>query len=83
MKNIRKIHVLFVLTLVFCLIPICFALAQTGTVTASSLNVRAGTSTESNVVGVLRQGDRVTIKESSGSWYKVSCNGKVGYVAKK
>ena len=79
----KKCHVLFVLTLILCLIPLFSASAQTGTVTASALNMRAKASTESDVVGVLHEGDKVTIKETSGSWYKVSCNGKTGYAAKK
>lgn len=83
MKNMKKAHVIFVLMLIFCLIPACAALAQTGTVTASSLNVRSKASSESDVVGVLREGDQVTIKDSSGSWYKVSGRGKSGYVYKK
>ncbi len=83
MKNMKKWHVLLVLTVILCLIPLFSALAQSGTVTASSLNMRAKASTESKVVGVLREGDKVTIRETSGSWYKVTSNGKTGYVAKK
>ena len=83
MKNMKKWHVLIVLTTLLCLIPLFSALATSGTVTATSLNMRAKASTDSNVVGVLHQGDKVTIKETSGSWYKVSGNGKTGYVAKK
>ena len=78
----KKWHVLFVLTLVFCLIPLLTATAETGTVTASALNIRASASTEAQVVGVLHEGDKVTIKEKCGGWYKVSCNGKTGYAAK-
>ncbi|MBO7661801.1 MAG: SH3 domain-containing protein, partial [Clostridia bacterium] len=65
------------------LLPVSFALAKSGTVTASSLNIRQKASAESDVVGRLREGDTVTIKDSSGSWYKVSAGGKTGYVAKK
>ena len=79
----KRWHVLFVLTLILCLIPLFSALAQTGTVTATALNIRSSASTESQVVGVLHEGDKVTIKDSKGSWYKVSCNGKTGYAAKK
>ena len=83
MKRIRKWHVLIMLITLLCMIPLCAALATSGTVTASSLNMRAKASADSNVVGVLRQGDKVTIKETSGSWYKVTGRGKTGYVAKK
>ena len=79
----KKWHVLIVLTTLLCLIPLFSALATSGTITATSLNIRAKASTDSKVVGVLRQGDKVTIKETSGSWYKITANGKTGYVAKK
>ena len=79
----KKSHALFMLILILCLIPLVSALAQTGTVTASALNMRAKASTDSSVVGVVHEGDKVTIKDTSGSWYKITCNGKTGYVAKK
>lgn len=72
-----------ILVILLCLIPCCAALAKTGRVTASSLNIRKKANSESSVVGVLREGDKVTIKDSSGSWYKVSSGGKTGYVYKK
>ena len=66
-----------------CLIPLISASAQTGVVTVDALNIRASASTDSNVVGVAHGGDKVTIKDTSGSWYRISCNGKTGYVYKK
>ena len=69
--------------LILCLVPLFSAMAQTGTVTVDALNVRASASTDSNVVGVVHQGEKVTIKDSTGNWYKISCNGKSGYVWKK
>lgn len=79
----KKTRLFLMLTLILCLVPLAAALAQTGTVTASSLNIRASASTESDVVGVLREGDKVTIKDTSGSWYRITSNGKSGYVYKK
>ena len=69
--------------MLLCLIPIVFAFAETGTVTASSLNMRKSSSSSSDVVSVLKKGTKVTINGSSGSWYKVTVGGKTGYVAKK
>ncbi len=71
------------LVLLLCLIPVAIALAETGIVTASSLNMRKSASTDSDVVKVLREGTKVTINGTSGSWYKVSVGGKSGYVGKK
>ena len=79
----KKLRSVLILTLLLCLLPVCVALAKSGKVTASSLNMRKSASSDSKVVGVLREGDKVTIKDSSGSWYKVSKGGKTGYVAKK
>ena len=58
MGNIRKWHVMIVLSMILCMIPLFTALATSGTITATSLNMRAKASTESNVVGVLHQGDK-------------------------
>ena len=79
----KKLRSALILTLLLCLLPVCAALAKSGRVTASSLNMRKSASSDSKVVGVLREGDKVTIKDSSGSWYKVSKGSKTGYVAKK
>ena len=79
----KKLRSVLILTLLLCLLPMCAALAKTGKVTASSLNMRKSASSDSKVVGVLKEGDKVTIKDSSGSWYKVSKGNKTGYVAKK
>ena len=79
----KKQTLFFVLILVLCLVPLFSALASTGVVTVDALNVRASASTDSNVVGVVHEGQKVTIKETSGNWYRISCNGKNGYVWKK
>ena len=78
----KKWHSAIVLTILLCLIPL-FALAKTGVVTASSLNMRKSASTDSSVVKVLREGAKVTINDTKGSWYKVTAGGKTGYVSKK
>ncbi|MBR3429080.1 MAG: peptidoglycan-binding protein, partial [Clostridia bacterium] len=79
----KKLKYALLLILLLCLLPVCTALAKTGRVTASSLNMRKSASSDSKVVGTLREGDKVTIKDSKGSWYKVSKGSKTGYVYKK
>ncbi len=79
----KKWHFAMILVVLLCLLFIVSALAESGTVTASSLNMRKSASSDSDVVKVLRQGTKVTIKGTSGSWYKISVDGKTGYVAKK
>ncbi len=71
------------LVLLLCLIPFVIAMADTGTVIASSLNMRKAATTDSDVIKVLKEGTKVTITGSSGSWYKVTVDGKTGYVGKK
>ena len=78
----KKWQATLILVLILCLLPV-LALAKTGKVTASSLNMRKSANSDSKVVKVLREGDKVTIQDSSGSWYKVSSGGKTGYVYKK
>lgn len=57
-------------------------MAKTGTVTASSLNVRKSASSDSKVICVIKKGKTVTIKDTCGSWYKISTGSKTGYVYK-
>ncbi|MBM7096834.1 SH3 domain-containing protein [Bacillus sp. H-16] len=53
---------------------------MTGEVTASSLFVRSQPSTNSNVIGSLSRGTKVSLYERSGSWYKVKVNNQTGYI---
>lgn len=57
-----------------------FADTKTGTVTASSLNIRSGPSTSYSVVGNVYKGNTLQILETSNGWYKVKLsNGKIGW----
>lgn len=56
--------------------------SKTGYVRASGgLNLRKGAGTSYGVICVIPNGSAVTVKSSSGSWYKVVYNGKTGYVS--
>ena len=72
-----------ILTLLLCLIPCAAALAKTGKVTAESLNIRKSADADSKVLKVLHEGDKVTIKDTDGGWYKISAGGTTGFVSKK
>ncbi|MBQ3421167.1 MAG: C40 family peptidase, partial [Romboutsia sp.] len=53
---------------------------KTGTVTASTLNIRSGAGTKYSVVTKASKGSKVEILESSNGWYKVKLsNGKIGW----
>ena len=58
------------------------AASSYGTVTASTLNVRSGSSTSYNIVGKIYKGDKVEILETSNGWHKIKAsNGKIGWVS--
>lgn len=82
-SGMRRWKAVVILALILCLIPCCAALAKTGKVTASSLNIRKSADSDSKVVGTLKEGATVTIKETKGNWYKITSGGKTGYVYKK
>ena len=52
----------------------------TGTVTATSLNVRSGASTSYSVIGKVTKGEEVEILSSSDGWYKIAYDdNKIGW----
>ena len=60
--------------------------SKTGTVTASSLNIRKGPPTSYSIVGALKNGQSVTITDtdSATGWYKIKTSaGVVGYASNK
>lgn len=55
---------------------------SSATVTADSLNVRSGSSTDNSILGTLSGGTEVTVSElESNGWYKISYNGQSAYVS--
>lgn len=54
---------------------------STGTVTADSLRVRSGAGTNYDVIGGLKNGQKVTITGQSNGWYTISFEGRTGYVS--
>lgn len=51
-----------------------------GTVTASSLNVRSGPSTDNPVLGKLRLNESVNIRTIEGSWAEIIYGSQTGYI---
>jgi len=56
------------------------AYAASGTVTASALNVRSGSSTSDSIITTISKGTSVEILSTSGDWHQISVNGVTGYV---
>ncbi|AQM60298.1 SH3 domain-containing protein [Clostridium baratii] len=57
------------------------ATTKTGTVNASSLNVRSGASTKNSVIGSLSRGSKVEIVSTSNGWHKIKFKNGYGYVS--
>jgi surface antigen len=49
----------------------------------STLNVRSSNNLSSNVIGVLKNGDSVSIIGTYGDWYKINFNSSYGYINSK
>lgn len=60
-----------------------YEIVATGKVTASNVNVREGKSTDTERIATLSKGDAVQIYRSSGDYYRIVIDGKLGYVLKK
>ena len=56
--------------------------SQTGYINGTSVRMRSGANTSSQILGVYNTGTAMTITGSSGNWYAVSYNGQNGYVCK-
>jgi cell wall-associated NlpC family hydrolase len=55
---------------------------QTGTVTASVLNLRSQPGTSSKIIGDMTRGEKLSILESSGDWFKVKTSeGETGWAS--
>ena len=78
----KKIFIFFLTIFTVLALMTESCLADSGYITASSLNMRKSASTDSKVITVLHNGAKVTIKGTSGSWYKVSYGSYTGYVSK-
>lgn len=56
--------------------------SQTGYINGTSVRMRSGPNTSSQILGVYDTGTEMTITGSDGNWYSVTCGGKTGYVCK-
>ncbi len=79
----RKTAILILIVLLFVSVSVQCQASTTGTVTAGCLNMRKSATTDSKVIKVLREGNKVTILSTSGSWYKIQFGSSTGYVSKK
>lgn len=63
------------------LIWVSSAMAQTGTISGSVVNIRSGPGSSYEIVGTVLQDTEVTIQQKQGDWYKVSLGKTTGWVS--
>jgi len=72
---------IFAAVLVFSMCLTVSAFAESGTVTGSDVNFRSGPGTNYSVIDCLDKGTSLTVEDrSDSSWYKVTYNGKTGFI---
>ena len=54
--------------------------APNATITGGNINVRSGPGTGYSRVAIVGTGKRVAVLETSGNWYKIGFDGKMGYI---
>ena len=79
----RLMKVLFIaLTAVLMSVMVAAADVSSGKVTADALRVRAGASTDTEIMGLLYYGTVVELTGEEGDWYTTTYNGVTGYLHK-
>lgn len=79
--TIKTILLSFVIFLLITFCMTCFANA-TGKTKTTGINIRKSASTEAGIVDqIFDEGESVTVISKEGDWYKVSYNGKEGYIS--
>lgn len=51
-------------------------------VNTNTLNVRKGAGTNYGILGTVKKNAKLDVQGTSGNWYKITFNGKIGYVSK-
>ena len=80
--NYRKQIVIGIMALLISLICSTTCMATTAIVNTDTLKLRKEASTDSIVLELLNQGEKLEIIEESGDWYKVKVNKMTGFVHK-
>ncbi len=84
MKNFYKLTFLFIfISITTILIPSTTYADTSGTVTATSLNVRSAASTTATTIGTLKKNAPVTITKVGKEWHEIKFNNKKGFVMAK
>ena len=83
MKKMKKqVKILISVVALIIIAGITVLAATIGKVNSSYVRLREKASTESEILDVLMEGDQVEILAEEGDWYKISVNGRTGYISK-
>lgn len=80
MKIKKQVVIGILVTLGSLLMISNFSMAQTATVNTDTLKLRKEASTDSTVLELLNQGQKLEVLEQAGDWAKVKVNKMTGYV---
>lgn len=86
MQNLRPFRILALLLCFMLVLSFAFsALAASDAVISKSVTFRTGPGTKFSAQGTLKRGTAITVLDNttSKSWWKISVDGKEGYVSKK
>ena len=81
MKNAKKLTLIAVVTILVIQLLMSVSYAATATVITETLRLRKAPTTDSNILRNLDAGDKVEVISKEGDWYKISFDGKEGYIA--
>ena len=82
MKN-KKLVLALIIAILFSIFYEKIAMAKTATVDTDTLKLRKEASTDSTVLELLNQGEKLDVIEVDGDWVKVKAKGMTGYVSKE
>lgn len=81
-KRSRAIALVLASAIALSSVPFSAYAAVYGVTTADNLNLRKSNSTSSASLGKLTKNTKVEVVSKTGDWYKVTVNGKTGYLLK-
>ena len=81
MKNAKKLTLMAVVAILVSQLLMSVSYATTATVITETLRLRKAPTTDSNILRNLDAGDKVEVISKEGDWYKISFDGKEGYIA--
>ena len=82
MELVRKLFKFTIALTISILATVILVNADAGVVTGNGVNLRSGPGTGYSIYACLPKGTYVTVNGVEGGWYKVTYNGKTGYMSK-